>query len=80
MEQNIIQIGNSSGLIIPKDVLEKLGLSAGSQVEIQEDPKNGAIIITKKGKKYTSLTPEFFHQLEEINEEYGPALKALAEK
>ena len=53
MEQNIIQIGNSTGVIIPKSLLEEVGLKSGSQVIIEKDFTGNSLRILKRG------TPEF---------------------
>lgn len=80
MDQKIIQVGNSAGIIIPKALLDQLNLEPGSQVVVQEDLTAGAIIITKKGTKTTSINSNFLDILEKVNKEYGPALKELAKK
>lgn len=37
MKTTIRKIGNSEGIIIPKDVLDRLGLKAGDQLQMNED-------------------------------------------
>lgn len=44
METNIIEIGNSKGLILPASLLRQLGLEKGSWVNMEI--KNGGILIT----------------------------------
>ena len=82
MEQKIIQIGNSTGVIIPKALLDEAGLKPGSHVIIEQDPQDGTLTIREKGKakKKTSITPEFLDILDKVNKNYGPALKELAQK
>jgi len=36
MNVTIRKIGNSEGLIIPKDVLDRLGLKAGDELQLRE--------------------------------------------
>jgi len=43
MNTTIRKIGNSEGIIIPKDVLDRLGLKAGDSLEIREE--NGSILL-----------------------------------
>jgi antitoxin MazE len=43
MQTNIIQIGNSKGIILPSELLRKLRLSLKSSVIIEDD--NGSIVI-----------------------------------
>jgi putative addiction module antidote len=82
MEQKIIQVGNSTGVIIPKVLLEKAGFESGNQVVIEVDSQTKSLIISKKGTKYSksSLTPEFLDTVNRVNELYGDALKELAQK
>ncbi len=43
MNTTIRKIGNSEGVIIPKELLDRLGLKAGDNVEIREE--NGSIYL-----------------------------------
>ncbi len=80
MQQKIIQVGNSAGVIIPKALLDQLKLEPGSQIIIQQDPNGEAIMITKKGAKASSVNSKFLDILEKVNKEYGLALKELAKR
>ncbi len=80
MQQKIIQIGNSTGIIFPKDLLEKKGLKAGAQVFIEENTDDNLIIISKNKGAYSSITPAFIKILEKINKNYGIALRDLAQR
>jgi antitoxin component of MazEF toxin-antitoxin module len=44
--KKIIQIGGSKGIVIPKEVLEKLNLKKGDRIYIEINPTK-----TKKGKE-----------------------------
>ena len=82
MEQKIIQIGNSTGVILPKVLLEKIGLKPGSKVVIEQDLTGESLTISKGGTKtnFPSITPRFIDLLEKVNTNYGNALKQLAQK
>jgi putative addiction module antidote len=82
MQQKIIQIGNSTGIIIPKALLDQVGLQAGNEVEIQEDQATKSLTIVKKGTKIkvSSINAHFLHVLDKVNKNYSSALKELAEK
>ncbi len=81
MEQKIIQIGNSTGIIIPKALLNQIGLETGQVVLIEQDPTTNTLIIVKKGAKTKrSVTPEFMDILDRVNKQYGSALKELAQR
>ncbi|WP_113167300.1 AbrB/MazE/SpoVT family DNA-binding domain-containing protein [Hyphomicrobiales bacterium] len=43
MNTTIRKIGNSEGIIIPKEILERMGLRAGDSLEVREE--NGAIAL-----------------------------------
>jgi len=81
MEQKIIQIGNSTGLIIPKLLLKKLKLQTGSEVLIEPDPDRGTLVIVKKGekRKLFNISPHFLEILEKVNTDYGDSLRKLAD-
>lgn len=80
MTQKIIQIGNSTGIIIPKALLDKIGLTSGSEVDIEENSITKSLSISKKGQKSISITPDFLSILDRVNKHYGPALKELANR
>ena len=82
MLQKIIQIGNSTGVIIPKSLLDAMELSAGQEIEIQQDKESKTLIIHKKGANVhaSSITTHFLKILDKVNQEYGAALKELANK
>ncbi len=72
MNTTIRKIGNSEGIIIPKEVLDRLGLKAGDSVEVREE--NGQI----------SIVPEQADLAEQLKaarmgmEKYRVALRELA--
>lgn len=82
VQQRIIQIGNSAGVILPKTVLEHLGVKPGQFVSVESDKETGSIVITKEGntKKSMTVSPHFLDILEKVNKEYGQALKKLAQQ
>ena len=82
MLRKICHIGNSYGVSIPKEILEKLHLTAGAQVDIKVDEKANKIIIKPAVQKSLSseIDRQFASQVKDFIERYKPALKALAEK
>lgn len=82
MNQKIIQIGNSTGVILPKVLTDNLGLKPGTEVFIEQDLTGDALIISKESNNYshTSITPKFMELLENVNKNYGKALRELALK
>lgn len=72
MKTTIRKIGNSEGIIIPKEILERMGLRAGDSLEVREE--TGAI----------ALVPEKADLAEQLKaarlgmEKYKVALRELA--
>ncbi len=82
MLRKICQIGNSAGVLIPKEMLAKLRLETGSQVEVKLDEEADNITIEPVGERveYKGIDPEFAGQVKDFIRLYKPALKALAMK
>ena len=82
MLRKICPIGNSFGVSIPKEILKKLQLKAGSQVEVNLDEETNKIIIDPAiPTSYNeAIDIEFASQVKEFIEHYRPALKSLSQK
>lgn len=80
MLRKICAIGNSYGISIPKDILEKLQLTAGAQVDVKLDEKTRNIIIepTSRELSYKTIDKEFASQVKDFISLYKPALRELA--
>lgn len=81
MRRKICAIGNSRGVSLPVEVLEKLKLAVGSEVEVQLDEEHGRIVIepVRRLEVPEGVDVEFALQVNEFIEQYRPALKKLAE-
>jgi putative addiction module antidote len=69
----IVTIGNSAGIVLPKDTLARLNLKKGDTVYITEDPQ---------GIRLVPYDEEFAHQMEvarEVMRENRDVLRRLAE-
>lgn len=82
MLRKICHIGNSYGVSIPRDILEKLHLTTGTQVEVKLNEEADKIIIEPAETKsaYKIVDIEFAAQIKDFIKRYKPALKALAKK
>ena len=82
MHRKVCSIGNSKGVSIPVDILDKLNLAVGSEVNIELDESNSKIVIepVRKKKYPKGVDKEFVSQVNEFIEKYGPALKELSKK
>ncbi|CDZ37345.1 Hypothetical protein NGAL_HAMBI1145_38120 [Neorhizobium galegae bv. officinalis] len=73
MNVAIRKIGNSEGIIIPKEVLDRMGLKAGDSVNLAEEA--GRLVLKP-------IDDDFARQLEHAErfmDKYKVALKKLAE-
>ena len=69
----ITTIGNSTGIVLPKDILERLRVSKGDSLFVIETPK---------GVELTAYDPEMARQMdaaEQVMREDRDALRKLAE-
>ena len=73
MNTVIRKIGNSEGVILPKDLLQGLNLKAGDSVVITEH--KGEIVLRKAGDEFE----EQMAAAREIMDRYKVALQKLAE-
>lgn len=82
MHRKVCSIGNSQGVSIPIDILEKLDLSIGSEIDIKLDEKNSRILIEPiRKKKYPKgIDTKFVSQVNDFIAKYGTALKELSKK
>lgn len=73
MKTTIRKIGNSEGIIIPKEILERMGLRAGDNIDLSEEA--GKLVLKP-------LDDDFNRQLEHAErfmDRYKVALKKLAQ-
>ncbi len=79
MLRKLFKTGNSIVVSLPKDIIEPLGVSEGTDVSVELDRENRQIIIRPAEHPIASdIDEEFARQLAEFIEEYRPALEALA--
>ena len=82
MQRKICTIGNSRGVSLPSELLEKLYLSIGSEVEVKLDTDQERIVIepVRKDKHPKGMDKRFISQVNDFIEKYRPALEELAKK
>jgi antitoxin MazE len=69
MQRKIFKTGNSLVISIPKEILEPLGLSDGSEVYVTLDV--GKIVIRPMHQAVPGVDEEFVRQLAEFLDEYS---------
>ncbi len=82
MEQTVIKVGNSIGVVIPQRLRKELGFKPGDKIVVEKEITGQGLFLTKKGKgsQRSSITPEFMNWLNQFNKRYSRALKELAYK
>ena len=73
MKLEIKKIGNSTGLILPKELLARLNLAQGEWVYVTELP-DGGVRLTP----YDPYFEEVMRLSDEVMDEYRDTLRALA--
>nr|WP_302104493.1 AbrB/MazE/SpoVT family DNA-binding domain-containing protein [Polycladomyces sp. WAk] len=75
-------MGNSLGIGIPKEIVEKLNIQPGDEFEVSADPSTGVITI-RPVKKITlgeGLTPEMREELKDILKRYENTFRNLKDR
>lgn len=79
MLRKLFRTGNSIVVSLPKDIIEPLGVTEGTDVSVELDRENKQIIIRPAEHAIAGgIDENFARQLAEFIEEYRPALEALA--
>jgi len=80
MTLNLINIGNSKGVIFTKDILNKLNVSEKDKLNYEFDDEK--LIISKKSISKTKpvVSAELLSWLDSFNKRYKSALTELASK
>jgi putative addiction module antidote len=73
MKLEIKKIGNSTGIILPKELLARLGLKQGDEVTVTEGPDRTITVSA-----YAADDDETMRIAREVMSEYKNTFKALA--
>ena len=76
MLRKIFKTGNSLVVLLPRQILDALGLSSGSDVSVALE--GGKIVISPMCQAVPAVGEDFARQLSEFFYEYRPALEVLA--
>lgn len=84
MLQKIVQVGNSAAVIIPKSLLEEIGLDVGDRIVIKTVRKPLKVEIVPERKDLLSrgsgITKSFARSVDQFIQKYRPALEELAKR
>jgi antitoxin MazE len=78
MVRKVFKTGNSMVISLPREMIENLQLSEGSEVSIELDEDGQRILITPVQPVNAGVDAEFARQVADFIETYRPALEALA--
>lgn len=78
MEQTIINIGNSNGVIIPQKILKSAGIKSGDKVIVEE--KDKSISIKPVTDIADGVDPKFMKMVDEFIEEHKDVLTLLSNR
>lgn len=78
-KQKLTKIGNSVGIVIPKELRNLLGIDVGSELYLENSMDNKTIILNSE-KPSQEVDPQFFELLKEVDKQYSASLKELSSK
>jgi antitoxin MazE len=80
MLRKVFKTGNSMVISLPKDALELLGVSEGSEVSVDLDRQKKQVVISpvEEPLAVAGVDEAFAQQVAEFIDRYRPALEALA--
>lgn len=78
MEQTIITIGNSAGIIIPRKILNSAGVKPGDKVIVEE--KNRKISVSPVKDISGGVNAPFMKMVDDFIEEHKDVLTALSNR
>lgn len=80
MLRKVFKTGNSVVISLPKEALELLGITVGSDVSLDLDRENRQIILSSINAPLAAagVDEEFARQVSEFIDQYRPALETLA--
>ncbi|WP_029422572.1 hypothetical protein [Alicyclobacillus macrosporangiidus] len=78
--RKVTRIGNSLGITFTKEVLQKLNLDLGDDVELMINEKTGQIVLRKAVSIPPGLDPKFFETLSANVEQYRETIEGLKDR
>ena len=78
MEQRVIQIGNSVGVVIPQLLRKETGIKVGDKIVVKK--KGANIILSSLKKKTRGVNAKFMKMVDDFVTEHQDVLKELAKR
>lgn len=81
MSRRIVRTGSSLAVTLPKDIVDRLGLKKGDEVEVSAHPVNGTIVVRPPIRYFDKgrVTPRFKTAAKSVMRRYDRAFRKLAE-
>lgn len=81
MTRKIVQTGSSLAVTLPKDIVDRLGLKKGDEVEVTAHPLNGTIVVRPPVQYFEDgkVTKRFKAVADKVLRRYDAAFRKLAE-
>ena len=80
IHRKITRIGNSLGVTFTRDLLRKLNLNLGDDVEITVNEDEGEIVLRKFASVPQGFDPKFFATLQANVEQYRRTIEGLKDR
>lgn len=79
-KKKIVKIGNSLGVIIPSNIIEEKGLTAGDPLTISLDENGDIILKPVKEELPEGIRPEVLDRALSMMDKYKDTLKGLQDR
>ncbi len=80
MNRKVFRSGNSLVVSLPPDILDRLRISDGSEVDIVLAETEDAILLKPVSSAIAEISPEYSARVEAFIEAYRPALESLSRR
>ena len=77
--QKLTKIGNSVGILLPKNLRDILGVDVGSEIVLEVNEEAKTLTFSRNEQK-GKVDPHFFELMKSVTKQYSAALKELASK
>lgn len=81
MPRKIVQTGSSLAVTLPKEIVDRLGLKKGDEVEVSAHPLNGTIVVRLPVRYFDDgkVSRRFKAAADHVRQRYDSAFRKLAE-
>lgn len=80
VRRKVFRSGTSLAITLPPEMIARLGITEGSEVEVTEASDLGGIIVAPAGTELQGVDQHFARHVDGFIEQYRSALEALAKR